>query len=421
MRHALPAIAAFTVLGSLAFGAPPAQFFGSYANAPIRRTPTTTAHITVPDGAPINSVRVVVKLRYPYDSDLDIVLVHGDTYVRLSSENGQMGQDFQSTRFSDTAPRAISDGVPPFTGTFRPDGGVLVPMSADVPLPEHAGVSLSTFLGQNPGGDWMLWIDDTAADGSGTLDYWSLEFNGAVDPMGPPMEVGPLPPGTWTEQEDAGALLGSAQVTVGHGALRMITGSLETGDTDLYQIEICDPANFSATTVGGAYFDTRLFLFDSAGNGVAFNDEEPGPTSQSVLSSTFVPSDGIYYLAVTASGRTAVDAMGTKIWLDEPAVAERRPDGPGGAHTLAGWAGSPAGGDYRIALTGVCFAARPCASADYNGDGDNGTDQDILDFFACLEGDCCPTCPPPDIDGDGDVGTDADIAAFFRAFSGGGC
>jgi endonuclease/exonuclease/phosphatase family metal-dependent hydrolase len=64
-----------------------------------------------------------------------------------------------------------------------------------------------------------------------------------------------------------------------------------------------------------------------------------------------------------------------------------------------------------------------CGSADFDGDGDIGTDADIEAFFACLAGECCPTCHPggADFDGDGDIGTDADIEAFFRVLAGGAC
>jgi hypothetical protein len=64
-----------------------------------------------------------------------------------------------------------------------------------------------------------------------------------------------------------------------------------------------------------------------------------------------------------------------------------------------------------------------CGSADFNCDGDFGTDQDIYAFFACLSG-TCPAAPchsSADFNGDGDVGTDGDIEAFFRVLSGGHC
>lgn len=62
-----------------------------------------------------------------------------------------------------------------------------------------------------------------------------------------------------------------------------------------------------------------------------------------------------------------------------------------------------------------------CGSADFNNDGDTGTDQDIEAFFACIGGTCCPTCGHADFNGDGDTGTDQDIEAFFRVLGGGNC
>ncbi|HYE61424.1 MAG TPA: hypothetical protein VD997_05470 [Phycisphaerales bacterium] len=64
-----------------------------------------------------------------------------------------------------------------------------------------------------------------------------------------------------------------------------------------------------------------------------------------------------------------------------------------------------------------------CGTADYNGDGDIGTDQDIEAFFACLGGTCCASCFPggSDFNADGDAGTDQDIESFFRVLGGGPC
>jgi hypothetical protein len=71
--------------------------------------------------------------------------------------------------------------------------------------------------------------------------------------------------------------------------------------------------------------------------------------------------------------------------------------------------------------------ANPCApvcgTADFDGDGDTGTDADIEAFFACLAGNCCATCYEggADFNADGDTGTDADIESFFRVLAGGPC
>jgi len=84
----------------------------------------------------------------------------------------------------------------------------------------------------------------------------------------------------------------------------------------------------------------------------------------------------------------------------------------GGPLTFRGgfWVGGAGGGST-------------CGSADFNCDGDIGTDADIESFFACLAGSCPPApCPnSADFNGDGDIGTDVDIEAFFRVLAGGPC
>jgi hypothetical protein len=65
----------------------------------------------------------------------------------------------------------------------------------------------------------------------------------------------------------------------------------------------------------------------------------------------------------------------------------------------------------------------PCGTADFDCNGDLGTDTDIAAFFACLSGNCpaAPCTNSADFNGDGDIGTDTDIEAFFRVLSGGTC
>jgi subtilisin-like proprotein convertase family protein len=85
------------------------------------------------------------------------------------------------------------------------------------------------------------------------------------------------------------------------------------------------------------------------------------------------------------------------------------------------------GGSYDCVVTNGCGSITSNAvplivnSADFNGDGAVGTDADIEAFFACIAGNCCPTCGSSDFNGDGSVGTDADIEAFFRVLGGGAC
>ncbi len=82
---------------------------------------------------------------------------------------------------------------------------------------------------------------------------------------------------------------------------------------------------------------------------------------------------------------------------------------------------------FRCVVTNSCGSVNSNAatltrnSADFNGDGDLGTDSDIAAFFACLSGNCCPACGSADFNADGDLGTDKDIEAFFRVLGGGSC
>jgi hypothetical protein len=79
--------------------------------------------------------------------------------------------------------------------------------------------------------------------------------------------------------------------------------------------------------------------------------------------------------------------------------------------------------DGPLAAIRVVPSAPACGNADFNGDGDFGTDADIEAFFACLAGNCCGTCYAggSDFNADGDSGTDADIESFFRVLAGGSC
>jgi hypothetical protein len=223
---------------------------------------------------------------------------------------------------------------------------------------------------------------------------------------------------------DAGELLASAQHISGSGTLNGIRGTLTGAETDMYALFICDHANFSASTVGGSSLDTQLFLFDPTGHGVTFDDDTG--SAQSTVTGQFLTSDGLYYLAISEYNRDAHDAANNLIWNDAPFAVERQPDGPGAANTLAQWDnGGGGGGGYLITLTGVCRGEPPprCGSADFNCDGDTGTDADIESFFACLAGNCPPPpCPNnADFNADGDTGTDADIESFFRVLAGGPC
>ena len=195
---------------------------------------------------------------------------------------------------------------------------------------------------------------------------------------------------------DAGDLPATAAVPPPlSGPLTLIHGNIASDtDADMYQIYICNPGAFSASTVGGTgtLVDTQLWLFNATGFGVAFDDDEeaPGTTLRSRITNRFTASlnPGLFYIAVSGYDHDAVDSGGRAIWLDEDPVlfyrSERAPDGPGAANPIAAWDSSTSvTGTYNILLTGTCFPGGPACYANCDG----GTTQpclNVLDFGCFL-------------------------------------
>lgn len=164
---------------------------------------------------------------------------------------------------------------------------------------------------------------------------------------------------TWSEVGDAGDLPGTAQATVGVGALTTITGSLWADtDVDVYCIRITDEAAFKARLQCVAWSGPSPFLFDASGVGVATTDECSG--GDKLISSTFVTTNGVYYLAIAPMPITAV-AGADDIWV--PVLStERAPDGPGAANPVTSWGGAPVVqpiNPYTVYLTGAEFCDAP--------------------------------------------------------------
>lgn len=143
----------------------------------------------------------------------------------------------------------------------------------------------------------------------------------------------------------------------GSGTLGAIQGVLTNAtDADVYLIDVTDPSGFSASTVGGAGFDTQLFLFLPGGRGVAGNDDSAG-TTQSTLQAgeNLVLAGGRYLLAVAGYDRDPV-SVGGEIFTDA-STGVVGPNGPGGSAPLSGFSGGGQSGPYTIRLTGASFMA----------------------------------------------------------------
>jgi hypothetical protein len=155
---------------------------------------------------------------------------------------------------------------------------------------------------------------------------------------------------------DAGDQIETSQKT-GSNPIPRIRGQIgAANDVDIYAINITDPTNFSASTVGGTTLDTALWLFDADGKGVLLNDDVVGGTTlQSRLDNSLGNiTAGRYYLAVGLSPRRAIGCGEGLIWQTTPYRSLRTPDGPESTSRLGGWSGtSSSTGRYIITLTGV--------------------------------------------------------------------
>jgi hypothetical protein len=177
---------------------------------------------------------------------------------------------------------------------------------------------------------------------------------------------------TWVESPDAGELPRpnhppAAQAVVGRGPLESIEGAIvprgQRADVDMFKI--CAGPGFSATTVGGADFDTQLFLFDRNGVGIYANDDSAG-TVQSTLPAGHANGPNIrseYFLAISEFDRDPVDST---VRRQPKLIFPTFPfDEVFGRFTdtglVNGWAGlAGPGGDYTISLTDAEFL-RPAA------------------------------------------------------------
>lgn len=160
------------------------------------------------------------------------------------------------------------------------------------------------------------------------------------------------------------------QATTGSSPMNFITGSLGVlGDVvDLFRINIFDPASFVAEVIG-ASFDSQLFLFDTAGNGIASNDDGGTGLLSRLDATTDAPLAGLlagdYLLGISVFD---VDPFvgATEMFPDScPGFSDTCAPSVGGS--LTSWMGPvPFGFDslpaaYMIALKGVNPVPEPAA------------------------------------------------------------
>jgi hypothetical protein len=413
IRQALFAVLAL-LLGAPALAQPPVTYDlgmlsgNSFVNASVGPSAVTWIRFEIPEMSrcQMRYLDIVTENFAGFDSEIGLYDNNGK---RITNDDDDGVGVMSALSFGAVSP------LRPQSADGRPGDG------RDGPLP--AGVYylvLGEFNTIFEDSDWNAFSTSEGFGGG-----CNIHFNiGAGDPVNDPPGV------AWESlcAVDAGDLPATAAAMNGSGFLSEIHG-YGTGrpDIDMYRICITNPQNFGADTFQSVQMDTVLYLFDDTGHGVTLNDDA-GDTVQSQLTNLQVAMRpaGVYYIAVAPYSSTPVDATGQPLW-DPANTGERSADGPGRFNPVAAW-NSVVYNDnswYILSLQGVslCTGGQPCGSADFDCDGDVGTDADIESFFRCLAG----TCPPSpcsstaDFNGDGDVGTDADIEAFFRVLAGGRC
>ena len=107
----------------------------------------------------IKRLTVTLDIDHTYTSDLNVSLQSpSGTEVSLVSGEGGSGDHFRFTTFDDPSRTSIDDALPPFSGTFRPEG------------------NLSVFNSETPNGDWTLFVRDKFALDGGSLNGWSISL-----------------------------------------------------------------------------------------------------------------------------------------------------------------------------------------------------------------------------------------------------
>lgn len=164
---------------------------------------------------------------------------------------------------------------------------------------------------------------------------------------------------TWTESAaGAGQTWSTSETPLGSGPLTRIQGTIAAGQAaDIYLVRVDDLATFQVSSVGGANFDTQLWMFGVDGVGLAHRDDDAG-SALSTLTGFGPFGPGSVLIAISEYDNDPLDQAGNQLWNDTPFDTERWPDGPGALHPFTQWSGtSSTARPYTLTLRGASFAA----------------------------------------------------------------
>lgn len=126
---------------------------------PIIDNGTTYDNIEIAGRGEIIDLNVKLNITHPRTGDLRLILSGpGGTVAMLSDKNGGNGDNYTNTTFDDDALTSITEGTPPYTGSYRPQ------------------MPLSVFNNTSLNGSWQLRVNDSKQGSTGTLNSWCLQI-----------------------------------------------------------------------------------------------------------------------------------------------------------------------------------------------------------------------------------------------------
>jgi hypothetical protein len=170
----------------------------------VVRTFTYSAPIAIPGSGPANPYPAPITVKglkkakildvnvtlngftHPVPDDVDILLaasqLPGLNAIIMSDVGAAQPVNDITLTLDDAAQNALPDSGPLVSGTFLPTNASGSADTFPPPAPAPSGNSaLSVFNGQNPNGDWQLFIHDNPGNGDGSLDGgWTLEITAQV-------------------------------------------------------------------------------------------------------------------------------------------------------------------------------------------------------------------------------------------------
>ena len=127
-----------------------------------------TSILEIPDGTTINDLNVMVSINHTWIRDLRISLIapNNTEVVLLRLFPGDSIQNMADCWFDDEAGTLIDNGLPPFTGYYRP---------------QHP---LSAFDGLSAQGTWSLRVEDEFLLDVGQIVGWAIDVNPSLSLSG---------------------------------------------------------------------------------------------------------------------------------------------------------------------------------------------------------------------------------------------